>query len=119
MTDALYPIPDLIYGATSNRVTKNASDPLPPDASDFSRRDPQIFVYTMWSRKSKDNKGSFAARVYDASNKVRYQIAPKKLTIPSETTRLSFSIAPSTLEAGIYRIDLIWNDRAVWRTIAD
>lgn len=106
----------LVYVTTSLEMSKSASDPLPRDVCEFSRRDKQIWVISEWQKKGKVSKGTMTAKVYDDQNHVRVTVPPRKTSLPSSPMRSGFSFEPGPLNPGIYRIDLIWDDEPVWRT---
>jgi hypothetical protein len=59
--------------------------------------------------------GSF--RVYDIRNRERMKSQESKLRVPvNGLSRSVFSFAPTQLEAGTYRIDVLVNADPVWRT---
>jgi hypothetical protein len=89
---------------------------MPPDAAEFSPRDASVNVYSFWKHQAKISKGEISASVYDAGNHVRGTIPPKKISLRDEPTRFSFGFGPSSLQPGIYRIDLLWDGHPVWRT---
>ena len=108
--------PEFMYGATTADLPRRASDPLPKEISDFSARDPQICVSTMWIRKGKRSKGMMSARVYDAMNRLRVNVEPKKVTMGEIPMRVAFTFAPTSLAPGVYRVDVNWDDQPAWRT---
>ena len=57
-----------------------------------------------------------SAKVHDQQNRLRITVEPRKLSLSDAPTRSAFTFSPAGLNAGIYRIDLIWDDRPVWRT---
>ena len=116
LTQPLSALPEFLYGGTALDMTKKAGDTTPRDVSEFSARDPQIWVYSFWEQKGKLSKGLVSAKVYDEQNRVRVTIPPKKVTLTSTPMRLTFNFPPAALKAGTSRIDIIWDDRAVWRT---
>ena len=116
LTAPLSTMDGLLYVATSTEMTRNASDPLPRDVCEFSRRDKQVWVISEWQKKGKVSKGLLGGKVYDDRNRVRIAVEPKKMSLSSSPLRSAFNFAPGPLDPGIYRIDLIWDDQPVWRT---
>ena len=110
------PMREFLYGGASNELPKRASDPMPRDMSDFSTRDPQVWIISLWARKGKLAKGELSAKVYDPLNRSRVVVAAKKVTLQDMPVRIGFSFSPTSLQPGIYRIDLNWDGRPVWRT---
>lgn len=116
LSQPIVPTPNLMYSGTSNTMPK---DPLltPPDVGEFNRKDPDLWVYTIWRRNTKVSKGMLSATIYDAKNSSRFKLTPTQVKIPSDVPiRSAFKFAPSQLEAGMYRVDLFWDDVPVWRT---
>ena len=97
-------------------IPKNATEELPREVTQFSRRDQHIWVVSMWMKRGKVYKGALSAKVYDDQNRVRLAVEPKKMSLIQVPIRSSFSFSPAPLDTGVYRIDLIWDDQPVWRT---
>lgn len=116
LTPAVRPMSEFLYGGTVKTLPRSADEPLPGDTAEFSKRDSAVNVYSFWKREGKIGKGEISAKVYDVGNRLRGAIPPKKITLRNESTRYSFGFAPASLEPGIYRIDLLWDDRPAWRT---
>jgi hypothetical protein len=116
LTAPLADMEGLLYVQTSLDLGAKASDPLPRDVCEFSRRDKQVWVISEWLKRGKVSKGLLSAKVYDEHNRVRITAEPKKTSLESTPTRSGFSFAPSALTAGMYRIELMWDGRPVWRT---
>jgi hypothetical protein len=106
-----------LYGGTTIKLPSDPSAPAPHDVSDFSRKDPAVMVYTFWQKKDKNAKGAIGAKVYDIQNHLLVTVPPKKATISEAfPSRSSFSVVPSSLSKGVYRVDVLWQDQVVWRT---
>jgi len=116
LTEPLSAMPEFLYGGTALDMTKKAGDPMPHDVSEFSVRDQQIWVYSLWAQKGKLSKGSVTAKFYDEQNHVRVTLTPKKVSLTTTPARFAFSFPTSALKPGASRIDLIWDGRPVWRT---
>jgi S1-C subfamily serine protease len=116
LTPAIAAMPEFAYGGTAASVPKRATDPSPPDSSEFSRREPFVNVYSVWQRKAKLSRGQISVSICDAENHVRGTVPPKKITLRDEPTRVSFAFVPASLLPGIYRIDVLWDGRPAWRT---
>jgi hypothetical protein len=116
LTVPIVAIPELGYGGTSAELQKHFTDPMPKEVTDFSTRDPQICVTTLWLRRAKRSKGQVSATIYDVMNHPRVKVEPKKVTMFESPVRVSFTFAPASLPPGLYRIDVNWDDQPVWRT---
>jgi hypothetical protein len=117
MSRAVRSAPSFQHGGTSLAVKSVPAHGLPPSVSEFSRRDGEVWVYSIWQRKDKVGKGVMAAEVFDPQNRLRVTITPKKITIPSDVPmRFGFSFPAQSLSAGVYRVDLLFEGQAVWRT---
>jgi len=116
LTEPVSAMPEFLYGGTALDMAKKAGEPMPNDVIEFTVRDPQIWVYSVWAQKGKLSKGLVTAKVYDEQNRVRVTIAPKKVSLSSTLSRLTFSFPAAALKPGASRIDLIWDGRPVWRT---
>jgi hypothetical protein len=116
LTPTVTGMPEFLYGGTVKNLPRRAADPLPEDTAEFSHRDSSVNVYSFWKREGKTSKGTLSAMIYDVSNHVRVTVPPKKVALLNESTRFSFGFGPSPLQPGVYRIDLLWDNRPVWRT---
>lgn len=120
LTPALRPFPSLVSCGTTKSLNKDPSATMAADASEFSRHDPEVWVYSFLLRKEKIKSGMLSALVYDAKNRVRITVAARKTNLPSAApARAAFSFSPSLLDPGIYRIDLRWDDQPIWRTFIE
>lgn len=105
-----------LYGGTTIKLPADPSAPAPRDVTDFSQKDAAVTVYTFWQKKDKNAKGAIGAKVYNIQNRLLLTVPPKKTNIPQETPlRSAFSFAPGSLTKGVYRVDVLWQDQAVWR----
>jgi hypothetical protein len=115
-TRPLSPGPSFLWGGTSDQVSKNAADAQPRYVSEF-RPKQDVWVQMMWQKREKNGKGVLAAQIFDAANQMIGAVPPKKLSLNGQSpTRVAFSFPASPLAPGTYRIDVLWNDLAVWRT---
>jgi S1-C subfamily serine protease len=117
LTPPLTPTPSVVYGGSARSVSKAANDTSTNDTSEFSRRDRVAWIYTLWQKKDKNGKGVTSAKVYDYRNRLLVEIAPKKISLPDGApTRVAFDFSIETFPAGLYRVDVYWNDQPAWRT---
>lgn len=104
------------FGGTTAGLPKTQSGSLPSDTSEFTARDSQIFVYSVWTRVGKTGKGEVSAQVYDAANRLRVKVAPRKLGLSEVPMRVAAGLSPLALGPGVYRVDVLWDGRPAWRT---
>ena len=116
LTASIVPMQSLMSGGTTNAISKTSGDMRVNDVTDFSRKDPELYVYTLWLRKDKVSKGMVSAKIYDVHNRLLAQVQPKKTSLPTDVPmRLTMKLTPQTFEPGIYRVDILWDGHAVWR----
>jgi hypothetical protein len=114
-TQPLAPGLSFLWGGTSDRAAANSAL-APRYVTDFRANQP-VWVEMMWQKREKAGKGVISAQVYDVQNRERVNVAPKKFSLNEQTpTRLTVNFPAANLQPGTYRIDVLWNDRAVWRT---
>lgn len=116
LSEPLTAMAELTYGSTALEADKKGKDWMPKDVREFSLRDEQVYVYTFWQQKGKLSKGMVAAKIYDQQNHLRANILPKKMSLTSVSTRLAFSFPTANVGPGVARVDVTWDDKAVWRT---
>jgi hypothetical protein len=117
LTQPLTPTPSLLYGGSARNVPKFPNDTT-NDTSEFSRRDPVAWIYTMWQKKDKAGKGVASAKVYDYRNRLLVDVPPKKIQLPDglPALRVAFKFGLESFPAGVYRVDVLWNSEPAWRT---
>jgi hypothetical protein len=116
LTPMLLPMPELVTAGTTNDLRKRVSAGLPPEVSDFSRRAPEIALFTVWIKKGKLSKGNISIQAFDTENKLRVESSVKKISLSRDAQEVGFTFSPSPLEPGTYRIDLRWDGVPIWRT---
>jgi hypothetical protein len=116
LTPEVTPSTPVSYGGTTRAAVAPTSTMLPPDESDFTRTDRQVYVYTIWQRSEDYKRGAITALVYDALGRAKLELPARKTTLPDSQFRDTFAFAPASLIPGVYRIDVRWNDTTVWRT---
>jgi len=115
-TRPLAPGPSFLWGGMSDKAPKNLNMP-PPDFKSEFRRNENINVLMNWQKRDKVGKGVLGAEIYDAGNRLLGTVAGKKVSLAEMApTQLMFGFSPAPLTPGIYRIDVLWNEQAVWRT---
>jgi hypothetical protein len=115
-TRPLEPGPSFLWGGISDILPKNPNAP-PPDFKTEFRKNQQINVQMNWQKRDKNGKGFLSAEIFDAANRLLGNVPGKKVSLADNVpSRLAFSFSPATLIPGVYRIDVLWNDHAVWRT---
>lgn len=116
LTPVLSPMPELVYAGTTNELRKRVSAGLPPEVSEFSQKGSMAGLFTVWQKKGKLSKGVISIRGFDTSNKLRVEGSAKRVSLSKEAQELGFTFSPSSLEPGMYRIDLSWDEIPIWRT---
>jgi S1-C subfamily serine protease len=113
LTPPLSKTPVFNFGTVTDRVGTDSSY---VSKTQFSRKSSDIVVYTLWQGKEKINKGVVSMSIYDASNRLRSKIAPQTLKLSREKLiRFQYAFNAANIEAGLYRIDLLWDGVPVWR----
>jgi Trypsin-like peptidase domain len=116
LTPLVVPIPEFQRGGTTADLPKRASDPISHESRDFSVRNAQISVFSVWQRAGKISKGLLSAKVYDVANRITHEVPPTKISILDNAQRFSFNLSPAQLQPGTHRIDLLFDGRPVWLT---
>jgi S1-C subfamily serine protease len=113
LTAPLSSTPEFSFGAVTDRVGADYSYVA---RNQFPRNNSKIIVYTMWQAKGELNKGVISINVYDSNNKVRSTVQPQTLELPPhKLIRYQCNLGTNNIEAGLYRIDLLWNGAPIWR----
>lgn len=83
--------------------------------SDFSKRLREFAVVATWGPNEK-LKGSQQLRLYDSDNQLVIDGAASRIDLtPRVTAYSAWKVPMTSLEPGIYRVDLLVNDRPQWR----
>lgn len=106
------PMVDLIWAV----ATTPTKDPSPVSKGEFSRHDPAIQIHTLWQKRGgQESKGAVSVRVYNAQNQKLADAPVKTITLSDTPTRVMFTFPVQPFSPSTYRVDVLWNDRAVWR----
>jgi hypothetical protein len=116
LTPSVQEVPELVYAGTTRDLPKDMQTSMGPDATEFSSKDRQVFVYALWQRRNKVSKGMMGGVVSDVLNRPVVRIEPKKISFRSEApTRAATSFSPANINPGVYRIDLLFENKVCWR----
>jgi len=105
------------YFTLSTAVDREkGSVPFPRDTRQvFSRRDSKISAYVTWQNSVKE-KVVYSVRLFNADNKALTDSKPREISLGSgKYMSTSWDLPIGTLNAGIYRLDLIVNDKTAGR----
>jgi hypothetical protein len=115
LTPPISASPMLVWGTTTDAESKK-DGMMERSVSEFPHGQKSAWVVTMWERKAKLNKAVLSAALYDAGNRKRFAIAPKKFSFGDLPTRVAFPFAPADLPPGMYRVDVLADDKVAYRT---
>jgi hypothetical protein len=105
------------YATVTSAVTKEPSNMISPRDSRrvFSKRDNKAVVYVNWQTYSKE-KLICVLRLLNADNRLISESKPREVSLgPGKYAATTWEIPFGSMPAGIYRLDLILNDRTTWR----
>jgi hypothetical protein len=81
----------------------------------FSHRDNKAFVYVNWQPRAKEKVHS-VLRWFDSDNKLISESKPRELSLsPGNWMTTVWEIPVNNIPLGIYRVDLVLNDKTGWR----
>jgi hypothetical protein len=108
----------LQYAALGGALTKDSRGgvPTPSDYRRvFSHRDNKATVYVTWQPRAKE-KLHTVLRWFDADNKLISESKARELSLsPGNWSTTVWEVPVSSMPAGIYRVDLVLNDKTAWR----
>jgi hypothetical protein len=107
----------LQYVTLTSLMTRDQSNTLGPRDFKrvFSRRDNKAAVYANWQNYSKEKLTS-ALRLFTADNKLLSEAKSRELSLgPRKQTTSTWDIPVGSLSPGIYRVDLLINEKTAWR----
>lgn len=105
------------FAALAGAITKSpGSMPTPTEYKQvFSRQDNKIVLYISWQPQAKE-KLNMVLRLFNADNKMFFESKPREISLaPGKYMTTTWDMAITTIPAGIYRVDLILNDKTAWR----
>jgi Trypsin-like peptidase domain len=81
----------------------------------FSKRDNKAAVFVSWEFLAKE-KVSYTLRLFTADNKIISSSKPQEISLSrSKYSSTSWDLPVGQLAPGIYRVDLLINDKTSWR----
>jgi len=105
------------YMSVTSAISKDSgSIPFPRDSKQiFSRRDTRAVVYVNWQTSSKQ-KFVYSLRLFTADNKMISSSRPQQISLaPGKYSSTNWDLPVGLMSPGIYRIDLLTNDKTSWR----
>jgi hypothetical protein len=105
------------YMTVSSAIGKDSgSIPFPRDSKQiFSKRDNKAAVYINWQTSTKQ-KVSYTLRVFTADNKMISASKLQEISLaPGKYASTNWDLPVGLMSPGIYRIDLLINDKTSWR----
>lgn len=81
---------------------------------EFARSEPGFIVFLTWNPRQR-TRGMSVLRVYDADNRVVVQSKPAKIDIRKGDLKLSSWQLPMLKAAGVFRADVLIDEKPVWR----
>jgi hypothetical protein len=105
------------YMSVTSAVGKDSGNiPIPRNSKQiFSKRDNKAAVYVNWQSSAKEKIACYL-RFFTADNKMIVTSKPQEVSLAPgkySSTTWDFPLAP--LSPGIYRVDLLINDKTSWR----
>jgi hypothetical protein len=105
------------YMSVTRAIGKDSGGILFPRDSKqiFSRRDTKASVYVNWQTSVKQ-KLAYSLRLFTADNKIINASKPQEISLaPGKYASTNWDLPVGLMSPGIYRIDLLINDRTSWR----
>lgn len=105
------------YISVTSAIGKDSgSIPFPRDSKQiFSRRDTKAVVYINWQTSTKQ-KVAYNLRLFTADNKMISASKLQEISLaPGKYASASWDLPVVRMSPGIYRIDLLVNDKTSWR----
>jgi len=116
--DPLIPNKSIQFATLAGAMTKDSpgGGPSPSDYRRvFSHRDNKAVVYVSWQPRAKEKLHS-VLRWFDSDNKLISESKPRALSLsPGNWLTTVWEIPVNNIPLGIYRVDLVLNDKTAWR----
>jgi hypothetical protein len=109
----------LQFATLASSIAKDARRGSSPSPSDerriFSHRDNSAAVYATWQPRTKEKLHS-VLRCFDSDNNLVSESKPRELSlVPGNWITTTWEVPVGRFAAGIYRVDLVLNDKTAWR----
>jgi trypsin-like peptidase len=116
-TPALAGFENIMSGTVARRIDRKGSLWEPVEQKfEYSHEDDQIVIFIIWSMRSK-LKGLASLRLYGLNNQLAVTSRPKKISLSKgQMSYLTYPLEISKVPSGTYRVDLVIDTTAVWRT---
>jgi hypothetical protein len=110
---------NVVYGQLARAVSSRGGLHFPVEGGNlFSKRDPKVYVYVLWEGRE-NSKGLVTMRIFDIDNHLLNKSTlekPMKFSVGhSEQKATTWEVPTAPLSAGIYRIDVWFDDAPAWR----
>lgn len=105
------------FAALAGAIIKTPNSmPTPTEYKQvFSHRDNKVVLYISWQPPAKE-KLNMLLRLFNADNKMFFESKPREISLaPGRYMTTTWDMAITAIPAGIYRVDLILNDKTAWR----
>lgn len=105
------------YATLAGAVTKDPRNTISPKDFKrvFSRRENKATLYVNWQTTSKE-KFICVLRLFGADNKLLSEAKPREISLgPGKYVATTWDITFGSMPVGIYRVDLILDDKTAWR----
>jgi hypothetical protein len=105
------------YMTVTSAVTKDpGSIPFPQNSRQvFSKHEKKAAVYVNWQTSAKE-KVSYTLCLFSADNKLISSSKPQGMSLaPGKFASTTWQLPLELLPPGIYRVDLVLNDKTAWR----
>jgi len=108
----------LFYAGTTNSLDKKSLvTPQGADHSTFRKTDPELLVYGYFKAIGKSEKVTISAAIFDLMNTSIARTVPTRfLNRQDGLARTVFTFPLSRFAAGVYRVELLVEDKPVWRS---
>jgi len=109
--------PQVASGLLCQDFKKIGGDAILPVGSgrEFTQKQGTLAVVITWA-PNKKMKGMQQLRIYDVENRAVEQTAPAKIDLqPRVTLYTAWKMPLSSLQPGVYRVDVIVGDEPQWR----
>ncbi|HEY1303308.1 MAG TPA: hypothetical protein VGF24_07145 [Vicinamibacterales bacterium] len=104
----------ILSGGFATGISKGPVVRPSDQRNDFSVADKPFTVFVTWSPQQR-LKGMVALRLHDADNKVLAEGKPVKKDFRKDELVLMSWTVPVPKTPGIYRADVLFNDKPTWR----
>ena len=105
---------NVLSGGFAREIARTNTIAPSDQREEFSAQEKKLVTFVTWSPIEK-LKGTTMIRFFDADNRMKVESPPKKINVGKGNMSLTYWEIPIASLSGMYRADVMFDDRPIWR----